>query len=263
MPPTSRPKASDKTKQLLYALSAGYCQYEGCGKRVLGDELRLRTFNTGQGAHIVAASDDGPRGKGELSAELADEVGNVMLLCYEHHRTIDEDDPDGHPEERLRAMKRAQEERVALACGIPPDSKSYVLVYGANIGEHPTVLGRRTTDAALLPMGRYPATAEPLTIQIKGDLRTERSPSFWAVERANLEEHYKQIVRPLLARADDPHVSVFALAPQPLLVLLGTLLSDKFRVAAYQRHREPEPGWAWPELDDKYAPLAPTAMSVL
>jgi hypothetical protein len=264
VPPTSKPKAADrakaspKTKQLLYALSAGYCQFEGCPKRVLGDDVTERIFNTGQVAHNVGASADGPRGDAERSAELVDDVENVMLLCYEHHRLVDEEDPDSFPEERLRAMKRAQEERVALVCGIAPDKKSHVLVYGSSVGTHPAVLGRETTDPALLSRGRYPAAKESLQIQTKGDLKSERSPHFWESERANLLEHYRSVVRPYLSRQSDPHVSVFAFAAQPLLVLLGSLLSDKFRVDVFQRHRVPVAGWAWPDLDNTYTPLAPS-----
>ncbi len=38
--------------------------------------------------------------------------------------------------------------------------------------------------------------------------------------------------------------SVFAIAPMPLLVLLGTLMSDKFDAQVYQLHKEPR-SWMW------------------
>jgi len=41
------------------------------------------------------------------------------------------------------------------------------------------------------------------------------------------------------------HLSVFALAPQPLLIELGRLLCDIGGTDVYQLHREPK-GWAWP-----------------
>src|SRR5262249_51160237 len=40
------------------------------------------------------------------------------------------------------------------------------------------------------------------------------------------------------------HLSIFALAPQPLLMLLGFLLSDIPAAEVYQLHREP-PDWKW------------------
>jgi hypothetical protein len=48
-----------------------------------------------------------------------------------------------------------------------------------------------------------------------------------------------------LAAGEIEHLSVFALAPQPLLVLLGTLLGDIIPSDVYQRHREPQT-WEWP-----------------
>jgi hypothetical protein len=45
---------------------------------------------------------------------------------------------------------------------------------------------------------------------------------------------------------------VFALAPQPLLILLGTLLGDIVPADIYQRHREP-PTWEWPTM--AFAPI--------
>ena len=48
-----------------------------------------------------------------------------------------------------------------------------------------------------------------------------------------------------LATGEIDHLSVFALAPQPLLILLGTLLGDIVPAQVYQRHREP-PTWQWP-----------------
>jgi hypothetical protein len=40
------------------------------------------------------------------------------------------------------------------------------------------------------------------------------------------------------------HYSVFALAPQPLLIRLGTLLSDIYSTDVMQLHREPKT-WRW------------------
>ena len=45
--------------------------------------------------------------------------------------------------------------------------------------------------------------------------------------------------------------SVFALAPQPLLIQLGALLTDKIDVETYQLHREPK-GWMWQDCADDF-----------
>lgn len=252
MPPET--KTRETTKHVLFAISAGYCQYRGCPKRLTGDDLTGEVFNTGWAAHVIASKPGGPRGDAVRSKALRDDIGNLMLLCDEHHRLIDKHDPDGHPPELLLEMKQEHESRIELACGIPPDNKSHVLVYGANIGDHKTVLDYATTAPALLPRRRYPAR-ERFTIQAKDTHRRDSDPQYWSEEHDHLIEKYRSRVEPVLADGSDPHVSVFALAPQPLLVLLGTLLSDKKNVHVYQRHREPEPSWLWPDPTDEDEPL--------
>jgi hypothetical protein len=55
-----------------------------------------------------------------------------------------------------------------------------------------------------------------------------------------------------MATGDITHLSIFALAPQPLLILLGTLLTDIPQADVFQLHREPQ-GWQWPEHADVMA----------
>lgn len=180
-----------------------------------------------------------------------------MLLCDVHHRLVDKQAPDRHPPELLYAMKAEHEARIELACGIPPDAKSHVLMYGANIGDHKTALDYATTAPALLQRRRYPA-AERFVIQAKDNHRRDSDPKYWLEEREHLVGKFQERVAPVLANGNDPHVSVFALAPQPLLVLLGSLLSDRPNVDVYQRHREPKPSWEWPEPSADDEPLAPS-----
>jgi hypothetical protein len=60
-----------------------------------------------------------------------------------------------------------------------------------------------------------------------------------------------QHVRTRLKSDEISHLSVFAFAPQPLLILLGSLLSDIPAVEVYQRHREP-PCWKWEAEPDEF-----------
>ena len=90
-------RVSSITRQLLWARAAGRCHY--CNKPLIGDlvsgnEKLVRALV----AHIVSAKPDGPRGDTVRSPRLVDEIANLMLLCYEHHRLIDVEDVAGHPE---------------------------------------------------------------------------------------------------------------------------------------------------------------------
>ena len=74
---------------------------------------------------------------------------------------------------------------------------------------------------------------------------SEKDSNFWQTEIDTLERK----VGVLLDRLNNDqnkisHISLFALAPMPLLIKLGTLLSELYDVEVYHRFREPQ-GWAW------------------
>lgn len=75
----------------------------------------------GEEAHIVARSEDGPRGNSPLSAEQRDDYSNLMLLCPTHHSLIDKA-PQDYPVGSLLAMKSAHESWVRESLGAVLDA---------------------------------------------------------------------------------------------------------------------------------------------
>jgi len=59
-----------------------------------------------------------------------------------------------------------------------------------------------------------------------------------------LRRQFAEQVKPRLDAGQVAHLSVFALAPIPLLIELGRLLSDIQEAEVYQLHREPA-DWKW------------------
>lgn len=225
----------------LWGKAAGRCQYRGCNKPLWEDELTHAEFNNAYIAHIVADKPDGPRGAPGLSEQLAAERSNIMLLCDSHHRLIDHGDVAGHPVDLLAEMKREHEERIERQSGIRREMRSEVICYQANIGPQPAPMHFRECSLALLP-DRYPASPTGIGLGLGNSAVTDRNPAYWEFEATHLREQFRERVAPRIAQL--PHVSVFALAPQPLLMLLGRLLSDLPDVDVYQRRREP-PTWDW------------------
>ena len=68
-----------KNQNLLWAISGGRCEYEGCNTPLYMDILTKKKYNKAYIAHIVADSLDGPRGDPERSEKLANEISNLML----------------------------------------------------------------------------------------------------------------------------------------------------------------------------------------
>jgi hypothetical protein len=237
----SKTNIPESVKIRLWGKAAGRCQYRGCRVPLWLDTLTKAEFNTAYIAHIYADSLGGPRYKLELSEKLAADISNLMLMCDEHHRLIDKGDAAGHRAERLLAMKAEHEERIEILGEIGPELATEVILYGANVGEHNSVLTIAHAREAITP-ARYPKTSRGVSIGLKGSLATNRDADFWQSERANLRRAFDIYIRPVLA--EGTHLSVFALAPQPLLVQLGSLLCDIRHSDVYQLHREPRT-WRW------------------
>jgi hypothetical protein len=194
-------------------------------------------------AHIVADTPDGPRGDTTLSPRLAKDFANLMLLCDTHHRLIDREQVAQHPRDVLIRMKATHEGRIELVTGIQPDMRSEVLLYGANVGAHASPVSFAKAICAMIP-ARYPANEHGILLGMKNSAFTDADDKFWQIEAENLQRLFGEAVRPRLASGGINHLSVFAIAPQPLLMLLGYLLSDIPAAEVFQLHREP-PDWCW------------------
>jgi hypothetical protein len=92
---------------------------------------------------------------------------------------------------------------------------------------------------------RNPADHNAIALGIIDGVLQDKTPEYWKSEAAGLSSQFDRRVRDLVLQRKLDHLSVFALAPQPLLILLGTLLGDIVPADIYQRHREP-PTWSWP-----------------
>lgn len=89
----------------LYGAAAGRCAFPDCRKFVLlpgTEETKARQI--GEIAHIVAHSDDGPRGDPSYPREKLDTYENWVLLCPTCHDTVDAQ-PERFPKEFLRKLK--------------------------------------------------------------------------------------------------------------------------------------------------------------
>lgn len=206
----------------------------------------MTALNKAYIAHIIADSPDGPRGDPILSPKLARGLSNLMLMCDTHHRLIDREAVSEHPAERLQAMKFEHEQRIEILSSIAPDFKTHLLLYQANIGSNPASdLSWTKASSAVAKEGRYPDAQTATEVSMKNSMMCDRDAHFWEMERTNLASHMADVDRKLKLE-NIKHISLFAIAPQPLLIDLGVHLSDITDVDVYQLHREPKT-WEWQE----------------
>lgn len=94
-----------KTRKMLWGQSASRCSFPSCRITLVEDESETDDPSLiGDEAHIVARSPDGPRGDSELTSDERDLFQNLILMCKNHHKVID-DQEDKYSVEALHQMK--------------------------------------------------------------------------------------------------------------------------------------------------------------
>lgn len=236
---------STKTRCIVWAHAAGRCQFPGCNKLLIGDLIAGNDkLNAAYVAHIVAETEGGPRGDHIKSPLLADNPDNLMLMCDPHHRLIDRDELHNYPEDRLIQIKQESERRIELATDMGPDRASNIVRYGATIGTNESVIAFSKCKEAIAPT-HYCAAREPIDLSLSGLDLSDSDPDFYSLQAKNLRRQFEAKIKGRLESQEIGHISLFALAPMPLLIELGRLLSDITPTSVYQLHREEPTGWGW------------------
>ena len=234
----------NKIQVALWARAGGRCEYRGCNEDLIGDLIASREDGKfGFIAHIVADSADGPRGDPVRSPALARDLNNLMLLCAKHHKGVDVDYLADHPENVLLEMKAEHEDRLAIVTGMAEDRAAHVLRFAADIGQRDALVSTRSIFMAM-PPDRHPAQGRTIDIELVGCDYADREETYWTIQQDNLRRVFARKVKERIEQKEIRQLSVFALAPQPLLIELGHLLGDIVPVTVHQRYREPQT-WRW------------------
>ncbi|WP_131931099.1 HNH endonuclease [Burkholderia sp. SRS-25] len=93
----------NSTVAKLFALAAGRCSI--CRINAWQEGVKISDM-----AHIIAQSDDGPRGDEEYDGDI-DGYNNLILLCAIHHRIVDGNQEE-YPTQRLLDIKADHEQWV-------------------------------------------------------------------------------------------------------------------------------------------------------
>lgn len=99
---------NDKTRKKLWAKSGNRCSL--CGiELVQNSNLAETSIIFGEECHIIASKENGPRGRAEY--DDLDSYNNLILLCANDHKRIDEL-IDFYTIEKIRLIKKNHEEWV-------------------------------------------------------------------------------------------------------------------------------------------------------
>lgn len=239
-----------RVRLALWAKSAGRCTI--CNRKVLNES---RTFwhsvAAAEMAHILGATtlEGSPRGREELDRSVDLEAeDNLLLSCHDCHRMIDDGDHVAcFTPTKLRALKRAHEDRIELATSDGILTRTAVIRVGSDVRGSYAIASRREVAETLFANNYLGLVESRRSGQFECELPGEATDSsYWAMAESQIRKTIHQVAQ-AVAAGEVEHVSVFAIAPVPALVLLGESLDDKVETRLWQKHRDA--GWSWPGTD--------------
>ena len=247
-PVESRKDPSERTKCIVWGAAAGRCTL--CNRLVLTNEDLGEPVPIGELAHDVGATTKSPRGAVHLSRDDRAEAENLLLVCRNCHKPVDDGGQVGRwTIDELQVRKREHEERVRMLTEIGADKAAYVIrLVGPIRGSSPE-LSPDTVLAAATAAGVYPQ-------RLPGAHYADVDLDLRGMPEPNSQEQFArqaELVRELATRVHDgvrreaiDRVAVFAFGRIPLLVQLGASLDDKLDARVFQRHRiDGRNAWSW------------------
>jgi hypothetical protein len=238
-----RLKRSDPAVIRLWVNAGGRCEFKGCNKYLMKDKKTDHDIFLADIAHIVAISKDGPRGNDKLPLNQRNNIENLMLLCLEHHRIVDNKELVAkYPKDALVDHKKQHEDRIQKLSNIKPgDLTKIIRLQGKIRADHIAISKEQMLDTILHESGRY----QDGICEIDTTEMSEGSKYYWKTGKEIIDENIKRLFEPDLDGNKVQHVSIFSLARIPFLFYLGFKLGDKIETEIYQKHRDGNEGWFW------------------
>jgi hypothetical protein len=245
----SRKNISQATRLKLWVKSGGRCQFKHCNKPVYEHGMTLQDGNFADVAHIIGAKKNAARG-GEQSEELEVEFSNLMLLCKDCHKLIDDNEND-YDVETLRRWKQEHEDRIEVLTGISPETpRSTILKVQVNIGDRLIGIADEAMFNAMFSQDppKFPLDKKGISIKETDFDRTADEVHWQKFAETRIKNKIDRHLEEGIDGASVKHLSIFAIAPMPLLMYLGKCVGDTIQADIYQSHRDIEDtnkSWSW------------------
>ncbi len=243
-----RPRLNPRTEIAVWAAAAGRCTF--CNRFVTENEDTGIIVPIGELAHNVGWGKSSPRGNSPKSIADRSSADNLLLLCRNCHKPVDDKGVIGcYSVDVLQRFKREHEARIRFLTEIGADRKALMIrLVGPVHGVSPE-LTYDTVLAATTSAGVFPATLpNAYRNAIEIDLREygEGTSEIFEMCTAKINDYVARINEGI-KRDKISRLAVFAFARIPLLVHLGAQLDDKVSMLIFQRQRvNDENAWRWP-----------------
>ena len=208
-----RKEVPEKVSKELWIRSAGRCQL--CNKDLTTAYLSRGRFNSyAQMAHIVAYSENGPRAVEFATKDNSYE--NLMLLCPECHKTID-DFPKEFSIDYLKNKKRMHDENVRKALDMLSREQYVRILYSSTIFKNNERSDMDGMNAAMLEADIF---CGERTVLLED--RNDESEQLVDI----LERNFNSRIRPTWDDGEYPKYCIFATGPMYCLMKLGSFFCN-------------------------------------
>jgi hypothetical protein len=224
-------------------LSGGLCQLPSCRRSVFAHAGTQTPLTIGQKAHIVAFETGGPRGRsGQRPADIH-EIGNLMLLCPDCHIWVDKD-PKRFTITALRDFKKRHEQDVRETHRqLRSNAKDTAVIrLIAPIGGKPAEIPEEEMRRAIFPNR---LKGQIIDISLADSALAAEDNRFYAYAQSLIETRVRNFYIAAQSHTEPAqHLSLFGLAPIPLLVQFGHAIGRDLHAEVYNRHHKTE-DWRW------------------
>jgi hypothetical protein len=250
---SKRPNIKPQEKIRLWVHSGGRCAI--CNKYLLDLDYNV---SIGEMAHIVGwnKAAKSPRGLADLPLEDRNTADNLILLCAEHHKIVDNKELlQEFTLERLMKHKIDHEKRIFHLTSLQIDAQSVVIrmlggIRGAAVEvskEHVRNVVFNSEQKFAMFLDSY--DKHGIEIDLTGLPEPDENwESYWTIGEGIIDKCLL-LLHEGVAKGGVRHQSVFALSRIPLLVYLGYKLGDKVPLTLYQKHRGEDETWMWSDKE--------------
>jgi len=243
-----RKDVPDGTRVRLWAKSAGRCVL--CATYLLdASDWSWHAIPVGQIAHIVGAGKgkNAPRGESNMDLNERASEENLLLLCYPCHKRVDDKTyRSKYTVEFLTEKKHLHERRVREVTDFATLRPTSVITVSADIRATEAPVSLPQVAEALRSEG-YTGMGDDtrngaFSLRLPGSARDGWG---WEAHRTEIDRFTSRVADAVAAGSLET-ISVFALAPIPSLVYLGSKLDDKTETRLFRRKRVDDvTAWAW------------------
>ncbi|MHA2179984.1 MAG: SAVED domain-containing protein [Promethearchaeota archaeon] len=227
----------------LIADSGGRCNFPGCGEKVIYEYEDDTFVKIVEFCHIIGESSRGPRGHPSKSELMKKDPENIILLCANHHKIID-NNVDEFSVDTLKKMKISHTQWVNERLDGLKEAVWTLILHSGNI----TGTGAPNLDKELISQDFYGTHVieeteelvfEEFLTKTKNWDKLKKKQEEWWEEFKKMQEKPKKYI-------------ICSINFIPLVIQLGYLIHNTNTFDIYQYHSD-ENTWKWKLLKKEEA----------